>query len=86
MREDTMLDALLCYTIIISTVKHSGYFVVAADVLRRAKAQCRAIHAAAMRKWRSGTLSARRAPIMGRPQEDWLGRLTRLETYVASIG
>jgi hypothetical protein len=85
MREDTMLDALLCYTIIISTMKHSGYFVVAADVLRRAKAQCRAILAAAMRTWRSGTLAACRAPIMGRQQEDWMQRLGRLETYVASI-
>jgi len=80
-----MLDALLCYTIIISTMKHSGYFGVAADAGRRAKAQCRAIHAAAIRTWRSGTLPASRAPIVGRQQEDWMQRLGRLETYVASI-
>jgi hypothetical protein len=80
-----MFDALLCYTIIISTMKHAGYFLVAADAVRRATAQCRAIHAAAMRTWRSGALSACRAPILGRQQDDWMQRLGRLETYVASI-
>jgi hypothetical protein len=80
-----MFDALLRYTIIISAMKHSGYFLVAADAVRQAKARCRAIHAAAIRTWRTGTLSASCAPIMGRQQEDWMQRLGRLETYVASI-
>ncbi len=80
-----MFDALLCYTIIISTMKHSGYFLVVADAVRQAKARCRAIHAAAIRTWRTGTLSAGRAPNMERQQEDWMQRLGRLETYVASV-
>ncbi len=80
-----MFDALLCYTVIISTMRHSGHFVVVADAVRQAKARCRAIHAAATRTWRTGTLAAGRAPIMGRTQEDWMQRLGRLETYVASI-
>jgi hypothetical protein len=89
-----MFDVLLCYTIMISTMKHSGHFVVVADMCRRAKAQCRAIYAAAPRKWRTtaatacGTLAlpTDRTPVICRTQEDWVQRLTRLEIYVASIG
>ena len=86
-----MQDALVMYYMI-ANLLHAGYFADIAKVIRRAATQLRA--AATGSRSANGARSAvvgTRAPATGlmpsacQEFEDWVERLTRMESYVLSM-
>lgn len=79
-----MQDALLCYYMLLNMTR-AGHFVVIADLFRRAIARLPLRRLAASLR-RRGTWPAvdRRGPVAAF-QEDWIGRLIRLENYVTAM-
>jgi len=76
-----MQDALLCYYIV-ANMLHAGYFADAMNLLRRAGALGRSFFSG------SGAPPERplaQAPALFREMEEWAHRLTRMESYVASM-
>jgi hypothetical protein len=73
-----MHDALLIY-LMITNMRHSGYFRFAAHLFQSAMARCEAMRFAVERKFHSGAATNLAA------QREWLQALTRLETYVMSM-
>jgi hypothetical protein len=82
MREIAMQDALLCYYIV-ANMLHAGYLRVALRLLRQMRMQCRALFAGA----RPAKAPARsiEAPALFREMDEWVARLTRMESYVTSM-
>jgi hypothetical protein len=78
-----MQDALLCYYMLLN-MRHAGHFLAVADLVRRVIARLPLRSLAAPLR-RSGP-----CPAVGRGddaafQKDWIGRLMRLENYVAAM-
>jgi hypothetical protein len=86
-----MHDALLIY-LMITNMRHAGYFRFAADLFQSAMARCMATRFAVERNWK---VAVRRASALAEfrsgaaanlvPQREWLQALTRLENYVVSM-
>jgi hypothetical protein len=78
-----MFDVLIYCSVMIN-MKHGGHIHAVADVIRALGAHYAAIRAAMVRLWRGAAMPPRQAAILS-PQADWLARLTRLDSYVASM-
>ena len=78
-----MQDALLCYYIV-ANMLHAGYCGDAVKLLRRALIQCRALFAGT-----GSTIALSRsrttAPALFGEMDEWVQRLTRMESYVTSM-
>ena len=78
-----MQDALLCYHII-ANMLHAGYFGDAVKLLRHAWMKCRALFAGAG-SIKVPARSIAEAPVLFREMDEWVQRLTRMESYVTSM-
>ena len=78
-----MQDALLCYYIV-ANMLHAGYFADAVKLVRQACALCRGLFAGAGPA-QAPARSATGAPVLFGEMEAWVERLTRMESYVASM-
>jgi hypothetical protein len=83
MREIAMQDVVLCYYFV-ANMLHAGYFGDVVKLLRQARMRCRALFPGA------GSIKARprsiaEAPILLREMDEWVQRLTRMESYVTSM-
>jgi hypothetical protein len=81
MRETTMQDALLCYYIV-ANMLHAGYLGVAAKLLQQVRMRCRAL---LVRPAKAPARSIAEAPALFREMDEWVARLTRMESYVESM-
>ncbi len=83
MRETAMQDALLCYYIV-ANMLHAGYLGDARKLLRQARTQCRALFAG-VGSSKAQARSIAEAPDLFREMDEWVQRLTRMESYVTSM-
>ena len=82
-----MQDALLCYYIV-ANMLHAGYHGDAVNLLRRVLMRCRALFASTgstKAPARSQARSHAEAPAVFRDMDEWVQRLTRMESYVTSM-
>ena len=80
MREIPMQDALLCYHIV-ANMLHAGYFADTVKSLLHAWMKCRGLCAGA------GSIAPKHsdAPALFHEMDEWIARLTRMESYVTSM-
>jgi hypothetical protein len=78
-----MQDALLCYYIV-ANMLHAGDHGDAVKLLRQALMQCRALFAGAG-STKAPARSLAEAPALFREMDEWVQRLTRMESYVTSM-
>jgi hypothetical protein len=78
-----MQDALLCYDIV-ANMLHAGYHGDAVKLLRRALMQCRAVFSGTG-STKASARSLAGAPVLFREMDEWVQRLTRMESYVTSM-
>ena len=83
MREIAKQDALLCYYIV-ANMLHAGYHGDAVNLLRRALMRCRAMFAGTG-STKAPARSFAEAPAVFRDMDEWVQRLTRMESYVTSM-
>jgi hypothetical protein len=76
-----MQDALLCYYIV-ANMLHAGYLGVAGKLLQNVRMRCRALLAGVQP---AKARSVAEAPDLFREMDEWVARLTRMETYVTSM-
>jgi hypothetical protein len=82
-----MQDALLCYYIV-ANMLHAGYHGDAVKLLQRALMQCRALFAgtgSTKAPARSQARSLAVVPVLFGEMDEWVQRLTRMESYVTSM-
>ncbi len=78
-----MQDALLCYYIV-ANLLHAGYLADVMKLLRRVCAFCRSAFANAGSA-RTTMRPTTGAPVLLRDLDEWVARLTRMESYVESM-
>jgi hypothetical protein len=78
-----MQDALLCYYIV-ANMLHAGYHGDAVKLVRRALMQCRTLFAGTG-STKAPAHSLAGAPVLFREMDEWVQRLTRMESYVTSM-
>ncbi len=78
-----MQDALLCYYIV-ANMLHAGYLGDAAKLLRQVQARFRALFAGPGPA-EVPACSLAGAPTLLREMDEWVQRLTRMESYVTSM-
>jgi hypothetical protein len=83
MRETTMQDALLCYYIV-ANMLHAGYLGVAGKLLQQVRLRCRAL-LAGVGLAQAPARSIAEVPVLLREMDEWVARLTRMESYVTSM-
>jgi|HubBroStandDraft_5_1064220.scaffolds.fasta_scaffold64212_3 hypothetical protein len=83
MWEIAMQDALLCYYIV-ANMLHAGYHGDAVKLLLRTLMLCRALFAGTG-STKAPPRSLAGAPVLFREMDEWVQRLTRMESYVESM-